>query len=100
MNDIAVEAGVTKPVLYQHFPGKLDLYLALLDKHCETLEGLVRDALEVLRWSISVPPVEQVTMFFGLAESLSLHRRHDESMQFAEPALDCIPSRTPHPSGR
>ena len=45
MDDIADRAGVSKPVLYQHFPGKLDLYLALLDKHCETLEGLVREAL-------------------------------------------------------
>ena len=31
MDDIAERAGVSKPVLYQHFPGKLDLYLALLD---------------------------------------------------------------------
>jgi AcrR family transcriptional regulator len=45
MDDIADRAGVSKPVLYQHFPGKLDLYLALLDKHCDTLEHLVRDAL-------------------------------------------------------
>ncbi len=47
MDDIADRAGVSKPVLYQHFPGKLDLYLALLDRHCETLEGLVREALAV-----------------------------------------------------
>ena len=47
MDEIADRAGVSKPVLYQHFPGKLDLYLALLDKHCDTLEGLVRDALAV-----------------------------------------------------
>ena len=33
MDDIAERAGVSKPVLYQHFPGKLDLYLALLDQH-------------------------------------------------------------------
>lgn len=45
MDDIADRAGVSKPVLYQHFPGKLDLYLALLDQHCDTLESLVRDAL-------------------------------------------------------
>lgn len=45
MDDIAERAGVSKPVLYQHFPGKLDLYVALLDRHCETLEQLVRDAL-------------------------------------------------------
>ena len=47
MDEIADRAGVSKPVLYQHFPGKLDLYLALLDKHCDTLETLVRQALEV-----------------------------------------------------
>jgi AcrR family transcriptional regulator len=45
MDDIADRAGVAKPVLYQHFPGKLELYLALLDKHSEALEQLVRDAL-------------------------------------------------------
>lgn len=46
MEDIAEEAGVSKPVLYQHFPGKLDLYLALLDTQCDTLEALVLAALE------------------------------------------------------
>ena len=45
MDDIAEHAGVSKPVLYQHFPGKLELYLALLDAHCDTLERLVREAL-------------------------------------------------------
>ena len=44
MDDIALRAGVSKPVLYQHFPGKLELYLALLDQHCRTLETLVSDA--------------------------------------------------------
>src|SRR4051794_28077708 len=45
MDDIADCAGVSKPVLYQHFPGKLDLYLALLDQHCEALLDAVRAAL-------------------------------------------------------
>jgi AcrR family transcriptional regulator len=45
MDDIAVRAGVSKPVLYQHFPGKLDLYLALLDTHAEELVRRVRQAL-------------------------------------------------------
>lgn len=31
MNDVADAAGVTKPVLYQHFDSKRELYLALLD---------------------------------------------------------------------
>ena len=35
MDDIAERAGVSKPVLYQHFPGKLELYLALLDTHAD-----------------------------------------------------------------
>jgi AcrR family transcriptional regulator len=45
MDDIAERAGVSKPVLYQHFPGKLDLYLALLDTHCDALLVNVRDAM-------------------------------------------------------
>ena len=32
MNDVADAAGVTKPVLYQHFDSKQDLYLALLEE--------------------------------------------------------------------
>ncbi|OLT17502.1 TetR family transcriptional regulator [Actinomadura sp. CNU-125] len=46
MDEIAERAGVSKPVLYQHFPGKLELYLALLDEHAESLVKTVRDALE------------------------------------------------------
>jgi AcrR family transcriptional regulator len=45
MDDIADRAGVSKPVLYQHFPGKLDLYLALLDKHTTDLVDAVRVAM-------------------------------------------------------
>ena len=45
MEDIADRAGVSKPVLYQHFPGKLELYLALLDTQAEALSQAVHDAL-------------------------------------------------------
>jgi AcrR family transcriptional regulator len=45
MDDIAERAGVSKPVLYQHFPGKLELYLALLDTHCDALVEQVRAAM-------------------------------------------------------
>lgn len=45
MDDIADRAGVSKPVLYQHFPGKLELYLALLDKHAADLTRKVVAAL-------------------------------------------------------
>ncbi|MDT5026879.1 MAG: hypothetical protein QOE61_3305 [Micromonosporaceae bacterium] len=45
MDDIAERAGVSKPVLYQHFPGKLDLYLALLDVHCDAIIEKMRNAM-------------------------------------------------------
>ncbi|MCW2499948.1 MAG: TetR family transcriptional regulator [Frankiales bacterium] len=46
MDDIAERAGVSKPVLYQHFPGKLELYLALLEEHAAALVQRVREALK------------------------------------------------------
>ncbi|MGH3936804.1 MAG: TetR/AcrR family transcriptional regulator [Pseudonocardiaceae bacterium] len=46
MDDIAERAGVSKPVLYQHFPGKLELYLALLERHTNELVRRVREAIE------------------------------------------------------
>ncbi|MCW2656135.1 MAG: Transcriptional regulator, TetR family [Jatrophihabitans sp.] len=45
MDDIAERAGVSKPVLYQHFPGKLELYLALLDTQADALSDAVIAAL-------------------------------------------------------
>ncbi|GEP38774.1 TetR family transcriptional regulator [Nocardioides psychrotolerans] len=47
MDDIAERAGVSKPVLYQHFPGKLELYLALLDTSCDQIIENCRVALEM-----------------------------------------------------
>jgi len=41
MNEIAVAAGVTKPVLYQHFASKRGLYLAVL----EDVGGRLEDAI-------------------------------------------------------
>ncbi len=38
MNDVATEAGVTKPVLYQHFASKRDLFHAVLDDVGQRLE--------------------------------------------------------------
>jgi AcrR family transcriptional regulator len=45
MDDIADRAGVSKPVLYQHFPGKRELYLALLEEHVGQLADRVSEAL-------------------------------------------------------
>ncbi|MCC3267239.1 TetR/AcrR family transcriptional regulator [Arthrobacter gengyunqii] len=45
MDDIAEAARVSKPVLYQHFPGKRELYLALLEDHLGTLTDFLTSAL-------------------------------------------------------
>jgi AcrR family transcriptional regulator len=45
MDDIAEKAGVSKPVLYQHFPGKLELYRALLTTYADELVERVRAAI-------------------------------------------------------
>jgi AcrR family transcriptional regulator len=42
---IAERAGVSKPVLYQHFPGKLELYLGLLEQSCDQIIDNCRIAL-------------------------------------------------------
>ncbi|MFN8185409.1 MAG: TetR/AcrR family transcriptional regulator [Candidatus Nanopelagicales bacterium] len=46
MDEIADRAGVSKPVLYQHFPSKLDLYLALLEQSSQDLVDRVQLALD------------------------------------------------------
>jgi len=45
METVAKEAGVTKPILYDHFPSKKDLYLALLDADLAVLHDEVSKAL-------------------------------------------------------
>jgi AcrR family transcriptional regulator len=45
MDDIAERAGVSKPVLYQHFPGKLELYRALLTTYADELVERVTAAI-------------------------------------------------------
>jgi len=59
MNDIAEAAGVTKPVLYQHFRSKRELYLELL----EDVGGRLRDSIGKAT-SEATSPREQVRAGF------------------------------------
>lgn len=45
MSEIAASAGISKPVLYQHFPSKLDLYLALVHDAGDELLTHLHEAL-------------------------------------------------------
>ena len=46
MEQLADAAGVSKPVLYQHFPSKRELYLALMHDAIAEMESQIRKALE------------------------------------------------------
>lgn len=48
MDDIAERAAVSKPVLYRHFPSKLDLYLAVVDEQGAALLAAVERAVAPL----------------------------------------------------
>ncbi|MEU8345402.1 transcriptional regulator, TetR family [Actinomadura meyerae] len=45
VEEIASAAGVSKPVVYEHFGGKEGLYAVVVDREFERLLGLVTDAL-------------------------------------------------------
>jgi AcrR family transcriptional regulator len=45
MEAVAREAGVTKPILYDHFPSKRELYLALLEADLANLKERLGEAL-------------------------------------------------------
>ena len=60
MTDVADAAGVTKPVLYQHFSSKRELYLALLDDVGQRLRATIAGAA-----AGAGSPHEQVQQGFG-----------------------------------
>lgn|SRR5450756_211076 len=87
MDEIAERAGVSKPVLYQHFPGKQELYLALLDESVERLIDGLRTALrsnEDNRERVNAT----FTAYFGyVAEHSGTFRLVFESDFTSEPAV-------------
>ena len=68
MNDVAEAAGITKPVLYQHFPSKLDLYLAVLDLHIDSLVFAIQKAIGANREN-SARVAATVEAYFGFIDS-------------------------------
>jgi len=60
MDEIAEAAGVTKPVLYQHFPSKRALYVELLEETGRQLLSTLADATAragSLRGGVLIDPV-------------------------------------------
>ncbi len=67
MDEIAERANVSKPVLYQHFPSKLDLYLAVLDLHIDSLVFSIQKALASTRDNKNRAK-ETIDAYFGFIE--------------------------------
>jgi AcrR family transcriptional regulator len=68
MDEIADRANVSKPVLYQHFPSKLDLYLAVLDLHIDSLVFAIQKAIASNRKNSS-RVAATVEAYFGFIDS-------------------------------
>lgn len=68
MDEIADRAGVSKPVLYQHFPSKLELYLAVLDTHIDSLVFAIQRAIQSTPDN-SIRVQATVTAYFDFIEA-------------------------------
>ncbi len=50
VEEIATRAGVSKPVIYEHFGGKEGLFKAIVDADAKTLESMILDSISHGRW--------------------------------------------------
>jgi AcrR family transcriptional regulator len=87
MDDIAERAGVSKPVLYQHFPGKLDLYLALLDAACDQVIDNCRQALAATHDNKTRVAAAMAAFYSYVAGERGAFRLVFESDLTSEPAV-------------
>ena len=74
MDDIADAAGVTKPVLYQHFPSKRDLYLELLEDVGQQLLEAITTATDEATTPRSQVEVGFAAYFTFVAANVSAFR--------------------------
>lgn len=72
MNDIAVAAGVTKPVLYQHFSSKRDLF-------AELLEEVGRDLQDTITKAVAAAPGPHEMVEMGFAAYFDYVNRHRDA---------------------
>jgi len=87
MDEIADRAGVSKPVLYQHFPGKHELYLALLDESVDRLVEAVAAALRSTSDNAQRVAATFAVYFEYVAEPTGTFRLVFESDLTSEPTV-------------
>jgi AcrR family transcriptional regulator len=74
MDDIALAAGVTKPLVYQHFSSKRDLYQELVDSVAQELLDAIHEAMR----DASGP---RQLVEFGFAAYFELAVTHEEAFR-------------------
>ena len=87
MDEIADRAGVSKPVLYQHFPSKRDLYLAVLDVHIDSLVFEIQKAIASTPDNASRVRATVVAYFAFIESEGEAFRLLFESDMSVEPAV-------------
>ncbi|OLT17293.1 hypothetical protein BJF80_03855 [Serinicoccus sp. CUA-874] len=94
MDDIAVRAGVSKPVLYQHFSSKLDLYLAVAESVSDEVVRTIDSALDTGQTN-HARISGCLSRFFEFVESPSSgYSVLFQSDMASEPAVSAIVERT------
>ncbi|HEV3369502.1 MAG TPA: helix-turn-helix domain-containing protein, partial [Acidimicrobiales bacterium] len=83
MDDIAEAAGVTKPLVYQHFSSKRALYLELVDSIAQDLLVAVRSGVEQARG-----PRQQVEMGFAAYFLLVISREAEFRLLYGRDHAD------------
>lgn len=69
MNDIARRSGISVPVLYDHFPSKLELHKRLLERHFADLRGVWRSHLPLTDAAAGDRMAAVVDAWFGYVEA-------------------------------
>jgi AcrR family transcriptional regulator len=87
MDEIADRAKVSKPVLYQHFPSKLDLYLAVLDLHIEALVFDIQKAIASTKDNAGRVKATVNAYFNFIAQEGEAYRLLFESDMSSEPQV-------------
>ena len=100
MDVIAERAGVSKPVLYPHFPRKLDLYLALLDAGLDAAGLALSAGRKKLVPRLSKSVAKELSALAAAARARSISgsavspARKDLSIKRARSASNCARSRS------
>ena len=87
MEEIADRAGVSKPVLYQHFPSKLDLYLAVLDIHIDALIFELQKAIASKKENVDRVQATTLAYFTLIDQQQEVFKILFESDIIAEPSV-------------